>query len=347
VRTVKPTDDTETRTDGGEDESLFTTMSETELSTEERLRRWLDSHLYTPLAIVWDDWRARIGLVIIAIYLLAGTVGVAVIPVPHVNDGPTILPPFVDMRFPLGTGALGMGLFAQMVHATPAILKMVIAGSIVATGIASFIGMLAGYKGGFIDRLTMIATDVMLTIPAFTLTIVIAAVFQPENPFVVGVILAINNWSGFARSLRSQVLTVREESYVEASRALGLSTPTIISFDLLPNLAPLIAINFMGSSRKVIFESVALYFLGILPYTSLNWGVVMNNAYQNGQVFYDMSAVHWFVVPMTTITLFTFGLIMLAQGTDRLFNPRIRARHADTGEAEVEEEDVTAVSPAQ
>jgi len=344
---VKPTEE-DVRTDGGSDgeDSLFQTRSQTELSTDQRIRRWLDSAVYTPLAIVWSDWRARIGLVIVTIYLLAGTVGVTFMEVPHVNDGPPMVPPFTNAEYPLGTGALGMGLLAQMVHATPAMLKMITSGAIVSTGIASLVGMLAGYKGGLIDRIMMVVTDIMLTIPALTLTVVIAAIFEPTNPFAIGVILAINNWSGFARSLRSQVLTVREESFVEASRALGLSTPTIISFDLLPNLAPLIALNFMGSARKVIFESVGLYFLGILPYTTLNWGVVMDNAYKSGQVFYSLDATHWFLVPMTTITMFTFSLIMLAQGTDRLFNPRIRARHADTGEEDVDE-DVTTLQAAQ
>ncbi|MFB6219181.1 MAG: ABC transporter permease [Halobacteriaceae archaeon] len=345
MRTVKPTEDEassrEVRTDGGgEEESMFQTMSESDLSRNERIRRWLDAYIYTPFAIIWGDWRARIGLVIIMVYLFAGTIGVTLIPVPHTNQGPILLQPFKDPRFPLGTGGLGMDLLGLMVHATPAILKMVFAGAIVSTGVAALVGMLSGYKGGFVDRLLMTITDILLTIPGLTLTVVIVAIFEPRSPFIVGVILAINNWSGFARSLRSQVLTVREESYVEASRALGLSTPTIISFDLLPNLAPLVMINFMGSARRIIFESVGLYFLGLLPFTALNWGVVMNQAYQEGQVFYSLGNAHWFLVPMTTITLFTFGLIMFAQGTDRLFNPRIRARHADTGPEEIAEEDV-------
>lgn len=323
---MKPTDETETASD-----SLFETVSDTELSRADRIAKWTHG-IMRSFEIIWEDVRTRVGFIIISMYILAGTIGVVVLPIPQFYEGPQLLPPFVDPQFILGTGADGRDLLGVMVHATPAILKMIIAGAVFATGVASIVGFLAGYKGGFIDRVLMIVTDIMMTMPGITFTVVLAAVFQPRNPFVVGIVLSINNWSGFARSLRSQVLTVREESFVEASRAVGLPTHSIIAFDLFPELAPLVAIRLMGTARGIIFESVGLYFLGVLPFAALNWGVVLNQAYKGGGALFRADQLHYFLVPMATITLFTFGLIMFAQGMDRLFNPRIRARHAEQGD---------------
>jgi peptide/nickel transport system permease protein len=164
-------------------------------------------------------------------------------------------------------------------------------------------------------------------------------VYPPKSPFVVGFILAIDNWPGLARSLRSQVLTIREESYIEAARAMDIPTRRIVGRDVISPLMPYIVINGANAARGVIFESVGLYFLGVLPFTTQNWGVMMNLAYKRGSAMANPSyAGHWLYVPMVAIILFSLGFILFAQGMDRVFNPRLRARHAKT--ADVEEEEV-------
>ncbi|MFB9809406.1 ABC transporter permease subunit [Haladaptatus pallidirubidus] len=118
----------------------------------------------------------------------------------------------------------------------------------------------------------MTITDVLMTIPGLPLVIVLAVLLEPRNPWVVGVVLTVNAWSGLARAIRSQVLTIRSESYVEASRLMGVSTPNILMKDVIPPIMPYIMVNFVNSARTVIFSSVGLYFLGILPFTNQNWG---------------------------------------------------------------------------
>jgi peptide/nickel transport system permease protein len=168
-----------------------------------------------------------------------------------------------------------------------------------------------------------------MTIPGLPLVIVLAVALEPENPFVIGLLLTVNAWAGLARTIRSQVLSLRSESYVEASRIMGVSTPHIIYDDILPNIMPYVLINFMSAARNVIFSSVGLYFLGILPFTTLNWGVMMNLAYKNSALL-TLNAAHWLIIPMFVISLLSYGLIMFSQGMDRVFNPRVRARHATT-----------------
>ncbi|MFC6734087.1 MULTISPECIES: ABC transporter permease subunit [unclassified Haladaptatus] len=309
--------------------SPFTAVSGTSLSRREQYWRAFDEKVLTTFRVISKDWRALVGLSIITVFVLMGTVGVLVVAPPEAGKGPVLLQPFQTMEYPLGTSDLGESLFAQTVHATPAMLKMVVGGAVFATGMSLIWGVFAGYAGGSIDRAMMTIADILMTIPGLPLIIVISTLLQPRDPFVVGIILTINGWAGFARALRSQVLTLRNKSYVEASRTMQLSTPRILFIDIIPNLMPLVMVNFVGRARSVIISSVALYFLGILPYSTANWGVMLQSAYSSA-TWYNMNAVHWILVPILTIVVFSLGLILFGQGMDRIFNPRIRARHMKT-----------------
>lgn len=297
---------------------------------QERVYQWFDRYVYAPAKVGFTDWRMPLGLAIVSVFIVIGTIGFRFVPEPSLNEAAPYTAPFVNMDVPLGTDRMGQGIAKQLVHATPAMLQMAVAGAVFATGVAVIIGIVAGYKGGKVDSVLMTMTDIVMTIPALPLVILLAAVYQPKNPFLVGIILAIDNWPGLARSLRSQVLTIREDSYVEAARAMGISSSTIMERDISPQLMPYILINAASSARAVIFESVALYFLGFLPFSTFNWGVMMNLAYQAGALSNMGRAGHWLLAPMLVLTLFSFGLIILSQGLDRVFNPQLRARHART-----------------
>lgn len=318
-------------------ESLFEDQASIDVSKREYYRMLLDLYVLAPMRILVQDWRALIGAAVTLAYIAMGTIGVVVVQPPELLGGPK-LAGFLEAGYVLGTDHQGRSLFAMMVHSSPAMLKMILSGAVFTTVVATIVGVYTGYKRGFVSKVGMTFTDIMLTIPGLPLIIVIGVVFSPRSPLIVGVVLSLNAWAGLARSIRSQVLTIREESYVEASHIMGLSTSTIMFKDIIPQLMPYISVNFMQNARRIIFASVGLYFLGVLPFSHQNWGVVLNNAYEGGALW-QPSAIHWLLVPVVTITGFSFGLILLAQGTDRLFNPRVRARHAATvSEAEDQEE---------
>lgn len=315
------------------EQSDFETVAEQSLTKGERYRRVLDEHVLAPARIVWHDWRARIAVVILTGYALMGTVGVMVVSKPLPNQGPTLIGPFQSAAHPLGTTFSGVDILSQIVHSTPPMLKMVLAGAVFTVAMATVIGTVAGYKGGVLDSVLMTITDVALTIPGLPLIIVLAGALSGSlsgNPFVIGVLLTVNAWAGLARALRSQVLTLRDTEYVEASRLMGISTPRIIVKDIVPNLMPYITMNFVQAARNVIFGSVALYFLGLLPYNQVNWGVMMQNANSQAGAVSSPSAFHWLLMPMLAIIFLALGLTLFAQAADRLFNPRVRARHAKT-----------------
>lgn len=311
----------------------FQITADVEMDRLDRWKRILDLWVYAPFSIIWSDWRARVGLAIISVYLVSGTVGVMVIEQTSTMDGPTYLRWFVNLEFPLGTDYLGRDLLSMIVHATPAMLEMTLVGGVFTIIVATVVGTLSGYlRGGLVDYVLTLATDIMINIPGLPLLVVLATILEPEDPWLVGIILSVNAWAGLARSLRSQVLTLRESSYVEASEIMGLKTHTIIRKDFLPNMMPFILISFTNAARNIIFASVGLYFLGILPYSNLNWGVILNIAYKNGAIS-AISLAYWIIVPMVVIIGFSAGLVLLSQSLDRVFNPRIRARHAKTADS--------------
>lgn len=330
-------DDDSTRTDGGGAQAFFEETSDLEVpdtSRKERFYRYLDLYVGAPLRVAWSDWRARIGIALILFFLLLGTVGVRLVDPPLMNEGEPYIVWFQTTEFVLGTDRFGQPIDKMLVHSTPAILKMAAAGVIFAVGLAIVIGVVSGYKGGMVDYVLMTITDIVMIIPGLPLVVVLIAIWQPRDPFIVGVVLAIDSWPSLARMLRSQVLTIREENYVEAARAMGVSTSEIVQKDVTPQLMPYIMINAANAAQGVIFAAVGLYFLGFLPDGGqANWGVMMNEAYQHGGAMANPRARgHWLFAPMILLIVFTMGLILFSQGMDRVFNTKIRAKHAKTVE---------------
>ncbi|MFB6141540.1 MAG: ABC transporter permease subunit [Halosimplex sp.] len=331
----------ELRSDGaGGSVSDFEQMADVQLTDSERRRQWFDEKVLAPARIVWGDWRARFGVLVVTFYVLMGTVGLALVPKPSPNQGPLLVGAFRTLKYPLGTTSSGTDILSQIVYATPSMLIMITSGAVFTVALGTAVGTLAGYKGGRTDSALMTVSDIMMTIPGLPLTIVLAAALGISgNPVVIGVLITINAWAGLARAIRSQVLTLRDAEYVEASRIMGIPTPKIIGSDIVPNLMPYITMNFVRQARAVIFGVVGLYFLGVLPYNSDNWGVMMNAAVNRAGATSSAAAFHWLLMPMLAVILLGLGLTLLAQGADRVFNPRVRARHAETIESDEDDED--------
>lgn len=350
---VKPTDSSSESasesivTDGsGSKTSSFsfeTSSSNIEVTWNERLRDFYKEFIYKPGLVAWDDRRTRIGAAIMFVYVSMGIIAwlgawLGFYPEPTTNQAERGLQPFQTLDAPLGTTQSGEDVLAMAIHATPEMLIMVTAGGIFATGVAVLTGTLAGYKGGSVDRAVTSFSDVAMSIPGLPLIMVLAVVFRPRNPILIGMLLTINYWAGLGRSIRSQVLTLREEPYVEASRTMGVSTRRILTKDIIPNLMPFVLVNFANAARYVVFASVGLYYLGILPSSVENWGLQLENAYSQAGALVGTGALYQLLVPMVSIMGIALSLILLAQGLDRVFNPRVRTRLAGESESVRNEE---------
>jgi len=332
---MKPTETDQ----ANEDEFTFkTTSSDVDVTLQQRLTDLYEEFIYKPGIVAWSDWRTRVGSVVLLAYIFVGTVGVSLYPSPNTNQVERGLQPFTTWDAPLGSTPMGEDLLAMTIHATDDVLLMILAGGVWATGVAVLIGVLAGYKGGSVDRTLSSVMDIAMAIPGLPLIMILAAVFSPSNPILIGLLITINYWAGLGRAIRSQVLTLREGPYVEASRTMGQSTWRIMFKDIVPNLMPYVLINFVNAARYVIFASVGLYFIGVLPFSVQNWGVTLNKAYNQGALLAS-DLFHWLIVPMLAILFLSLSLILLAQGLDKVFNPRVRTRLAGESKSTVEDDD--------
>jgi len=317
---------TDEPTDDGPDESPLRATSEYESTPLEVYQHGIDTWIVGPLKVLWSDYRGKVGLMIVLFYVLVGTVGTVVWPVPGPGEPYTSTVPFQSMAHPLGTTENGSDLLGLMIHSTPDMFKMMIAGSIVGNMIGVTVGLIAGYSGGLLDKTLMTITDTFGSIPGLPLLLILTALIEPKNPYLIGIILNLQGWTGLARALRSQVLPLRNKEYVEASKTMGQPTSNVFLKGILPELLPYIMIGLMGGATGIVQASVGLYFLGVLPYNQMNWGVVLNEARVNGALL-TTDLAHWLLVPLVTLTTLTFGLTLLAQAFDQVFNPRVRARH--------------------
>jgi peptide/nickel transport system permease protein len=206
----------------------------------------------------------------------------------------------------LGTDDLGRDVLTRVLYAGRVSLALAALVTGFAVLIGCTLGALAGFHGGWIDRLVSLAADSMLSVPALGLAMVAGAILRP-NVLTLAVVLALVTWPDLARITRAQVLTLRERTYAEAAQALGNGPSRILFRHLLPNaLAPLVVAATLLSANVLLIES-ALSFLGygMRPPTP-SWGGMLFEA----QAFYRQSP--WLaVVPGVTITLTVTAINLL------------------------------------
>ncbi|WP_247004275.1 ABC transporter permease subunit [Halosolutus gelatinilyticus] len=318
----------EPRADGGTaDHAFFGEERAIDVDRRDVLYRKFDRSIYAPAKIVLSDWRGFLGVTITIAFVLLGTLGPRFVHSPTATFETWVSPLDGNLSHPLGTTDTGVDILSLMVHGTTPVLIMITAGAIATVVLGVGIGATAGFRGGATDRVLMTLCDIVVSIPGLPLIIVIAAIIEPRHPAMVGLVLSVAAWGGLGRSIRSEVLKVRSQEYVEAARAMGVGTVSTIVKDILPNIWPYVLINLANHARNIIFASVALYYLGFLPVSTQNWGVVLNNA-EEAYALYSVGQMHYILAPTLFIIGLSMGLILIAQALDRISNPRIRARHA-------------------
>ena len=296
-------------------------MAETAFLTT--LRRFLHRSIYEPFRIVTRDKRALVGMIILLIFLLMATIGPEVVPLDmRSNFAERFKPP--SWKHPLGTDYGGRDVLAMIIHGSRDVLSVAFLAALFTSIIAVTIGMIAGLKGGLIDAILSLAINAVLSIPSFPVMLILGSVFKITNALAFGFVLSIWSWGTLARAVRSQVLSLKEREFIEAARTLGLGTFHIIFRELLPNVMPYMAINFVDTMRGAIGASVALMFLGLVPFSATNWGMMLNFAVRQAGAIYLPQATFYVLSPMVAIMLLELGGVFFAHGLDELLNPRLR-----------------------
>lgn len=229
-----------------------------------------------------------------------------------------------SLAHPLGTDSRGRDVLNQIVHGGRDILTIGILAGAFSTLIAVTFGSLGAVVGGKIDGVIGGITDIVLTIPQFPLLVVLAALLRLNDLIFVALIVALLAWPPLLRQVRAQVLSLRERDYVEAARSLDLGMGHVIFREILPNMRSYIAISFIIAMTTSVYAVAGLIFLGIVPLSGNNWGIMINLAYVQGALFFKGS--FWYIFsPIMAIALFQLSLVSFASALEDIFNPRLRS----------------------
>ena len=223
----------------------------------------------------------------------------------------------------LGTDFQGQDNLRKIINGGKDIVIIALVTGILSMVIAVVVGSFSAFVGGRVDSILMEFVNVWLTIPKFPLLAVLATVLALKDVVMLSVLMAILDWPALARQVRSQVLSLKNREYIEAAIMLNLGTPRILFRELLPNMMSFIAISTIFEMTHAIYQQTGLVFLGIVPYSSANWGVMISAAERRGVLFNPQAA--WSILaPMAAIVLFQLALVSFARSLDEVFNPRLR-----------------------
>jgi peptide/nickel transport system permease protein len=226
-------------------------------------------------------------------------------------------------EYPLGTDTAGRQLLAVLIAGAPQTLEIGLIAGTVGLLVGTILGFMAGYFGGAVDAIIRSAADVGLTVPALAVLVVVASVISSLlNPETMALIIASLAWMYPTRTIRSQVLTLRERAFVEVARLSGLNHFEIIFKELLPNLLPYLAASFVGAVSAAVLAAIGLEALGLGPQTEPTLGMTIFWSIYYGALLRGMW--WWWAPPVVIIILMFIGLFLVSAGLDEIANPRLR-----------------------
>ncbi|GIH93338.1 ABC transporter permease [Planobispora siamensis] len=276
---------------------------------------------------VWRVLRRKpsrmLGVVILIGFAFMGVAGPLLYPERLPRDDDALYAP-PSWEHPFGTDFEGTDVLALVVTGSRYVLTTALVTAVITVVLGTAIGLFAGFRRGRWDSALMRITDMKLTVPALPLLLVLSTVWKFESAVEMGLVLGLLGWGGVARAVRAQTLSLRERGFVEAARGLGLPTAHIVGRELLPGMAPFIAMNMLIAVTGAVYAQVGLFFLGVLPFEADNWGVMLNLSVFGGGALTSTAALPYMMAPLLAILLLTLGIVLVVDAMDEIFNPRLR-----------------------
>ncbi|MEE9594167.1 MAG: ABC transporter permease [Candidatus Hydrothermarchaeales archaeon] len=219
-------------------------------------------------------------------------------------------------KHPLGTDDKGRDILAMIVSGARVSLQVGLVATLIALMIGTIIGVSSAYFGGVVDNILMRFTDIMMTFPFFLLLVFIVFIFGANLTLII-LIIGITGWTGTARIVRSEALSLRTREFILASKALGASDARIIYRHLIPNVMSTLIVIATLSIPGVILAEAALSFIGLGDPSVASWGRILNAGQDN------LDITWWVAVEPGIMLFFTvLSFNFLGDGLRDAFDPR-------------------------
>ena len=283
--------------------------------------RWRNARRF--IRIFFSNKIGTLGFIMLVFFVLAAFIGPIVYPydITDVAAGDIMAPPTKD--FLLGTDQLGRDLFGAIIHGAKTSLIVGFFGAGISVIIGTILGLSAGYIGGRVDDVLMRFTDGMMVLPGLPLIMVLAALLG-TSIFNIIIVIGLTGWTGMARLVRSQTLSMKERQFVERAKSIGAGNAYIMRKHILPNVFPVIFAESILRTAIAILSEATLSFLGLGDPMAVSWGQILNGAFNNGAV--SVGAWWYYVPPGICIILLVLSFTFLGYSFDEILNPKLRKR---------------------
>ena len=263
--------------------------------------------------------KIALGLIIAVIILGLGAEVFSVYS-PLAPSGETLESP--SLRHWLGTDDLGVDLWAQICYVAR-ISVLVGFGTALLAGVGgTVVGILSGYYGGRLDRIIMRIVDLSIALPDLPVMVLLGAFWGPSLYNII-LALAVFSWSIPARTVRSQILAIKQEKYIAAARSYGADFFHLTLRHFGPGVSTLAAVGMIKVTGRAIVAEAGLSFLGLGDPTSRSWGLIMNHALNFKGIYFTEYWKWWITAPLLAITILVAAIAILARDGERLANAKV------------------------
>ncbi|KAB7897296.1 ABC transporter permease subunit [Rouxiella sp. S1S-2] len=219
----------------------------------------------------------------------------------------------------LGTDEIGRDVLARLLYGGRVSIMVALAAVFFQAVLGILLGSIAGYKSGIADMLIMRATDIIMCFPFYAMAITLAAILGASSWNVI-LIIGVLHWTGIARLVRAELLSLRESGYVQAAKSMGVNSFTVVYRHLLRNAYAPIIVNLTLAVANAILAEAALSFIGLgVKQPQPSWGNMLSAAQSIRVIDYEW----WlWVPPGLTIVLMVLAINFIGEGLSRVLNPR-------------------------
>jgi peptide/nickel transport system permease protein len=267
------------------------------------------------------NYKVRIGSSVLLFFIVLTFVGPLLTPnQPFAYVGPLAQPPSLAYWF--GTTMFGQDVFAQFVYGLRATFLVGIIGGGLGTLFGVVIGFTAGYRGGLVDEILTMCTNIVLVLPTIAILLIIAAYLEVRGILTESIFIGCTAWPWAARAIRAQTFSLRSRDFVDLAKLSGRSAWEIIFTEIAPNMMSYLLLVFILQFGGAILTAATLDFIGLGPTNGISLGLMMNNAVLWGALL--LGIWWWFVPPGIGITAIVGAMYVMNVGLDEIFNPKLR-----------------------